>query len=758
MELLLPAGSFQSGIRALENGADALYLGLQQFSARKSAKNFTFEELRRLKNFAAEHQKKIYITCNTLLKEKELPDLYNLLDQAAYVEADSIIVQDIGVLAIVKEEYPNLTIHASTQLAAHNISGIKALEDLGVTRAVLSRELTIDEIGLIRKSCPDMELEVFIHGALCYAYSGLCLASGMLLGRSANRGECGQICRTWFTADIQSSNSESESEHNISRDGYFFSMKDLSLKTRVTALEDVGVTTVKVEGRMKSPEYTAQAAGFYKSLMRKQPADDLSLRTVFSRSTTPGWSGKSGTTQPPVSPDYPGHRGVPLGQILTYHRRDKSVDIQLVNPISLRDGILCLNEKSSGHRTQLPESVKFSVVKMQDLNGNRLVDAKSGMKVRLLVPEPLSENAMLYKISAHDQKLPEINPGSIPLYKHPVNHIFTIFNEHITILGTIPLLGITNELTESIVVDTARTPADLQKIFEKIFSASGESLFTNGSFTVVNKTGRPDEELFLPASQLKSIRRKWYSELNTIWENHLPPIKKKLKKQALTAAIVPLPQRKKIVPEKDSPIPFIINPDQYNPDNLPQIEGIYYIPLSPVLFDDQVYFNKIDLLLEKFLPITPKPAIRIGLNNIGHLPWAQKHPDYEYFMDYYLYCANSSALNLLQSSLELVSSAYYWLEDPDQSVYFNPDTVFPVGAGFSPPLFISRSCFRRDSLGITEGCVNRAFCKVPAVASGKKEICSRYPGPYPLYQTGKNYTVYVKDCITYLFPADKEQH
>ena len=657
----------------------------------------------------------------------------------------------------------NLTIHASTQLAAHNVSGIKALENLGVKRAVLSRELTIEEIGSIRTSCPKMELEVFIHGALCYAFSGLCLASGMLLGRSANRGECGQICRTWFTADIQNTGSE----HNVSRDGYFFSMKDLSLKTRVAALEEVGVTTVKVEGRMKSPEYTAQAARFYRALMEKQPADDINLRTVFSRSTTPGWSGKTGSEKTPISLDYPGHRGVPIGQIIKTHRKENMVDIQLVNTISLRDGILCLKENRAGQQTQLLEPVKFSVSKLHDLNGNRLVDAESGMKVRLSVPEFLPENTMLYKISAHDQKLPEINPGSISLWKHPVNHILYIFNDHITVSGTIPALGITHETTESIIVDTARNPANLQEIFEKIFSASGESLFTNGSMTIVNRTGRPDEELFIPTSHLKSIRRTWYSELNTVWENRVHSDKKKKDDQEQTAvvplaagvprtAVAPLPDRNRIIPAKDNPIPFIINPDQYNPDDLPQVDGIYYIPLCPVLFDDQAYFNKLNSLLEKFLTMTPKPVIRIGLNNIGHLSWAQAHPEFDYFTDYYLYCANSSALGLLQRNLELVSSAYYWLEDADQSITFNSDMVFPVGADFSPPLFISRSCFRRDSLGITEGCINRAFCEPPAENSGKKDLCTRYPGPYSLYQTGKNYTVYVKNCITYLFPDNRK--
>ncbi|NQT61010.1 MAG: U32 family peptidase [Bacteroidetes bacterium] len=755
MELLLPAGSFQSGIRALENGADALYLGLQNFSARKSAKNFTFEELRRLKTFAVDNRKKIYITCNTVLREQELPDLYKLLDQIAYIEADSIIVQDLGVLATVKEEYPNLTIHASTQLAAHNVSGIKMLEDLGVKRAVLSRELTIEEIGFIRKSCPGMELEVFIHGALCYAYSGLCLASGMLLGRSANRGECGQICRTWFTADIQDTSTEAEPEHTASRNGYFFSMKDLSLKTRVTALEEIGVTAAKVEGRMKSPEYTAQAASFYRSLMRNQPAEDSNLRTVFSRSTTPGWSGKRGSKQSPVSPDYPGHRGIPIGQVIKYNRRENSVDIQLVNTISLRDGILSLKDKGHGHRSQLPEPVKFSVTKLHDLNGNRLVDAKSGMKVRLSVPEYLPDNTLLYKISAHDQKLPEVNPGSLSLWKHPVNHIITLFDEHINISGTITGLGITKEITESITIDTARKPANLQEVLEKIFSASGEGLFINGSITVINKTGRPDEELFLPSSQLKSVRRAWYSGLNTVWENRVSSEKKKQDDHTLTAA-APLPDRKYIVPIKDSPVPFIINPDQYSPENLPQVEGIYYIPLNPVLFDDQTYFNKLDSLLEKFSAITPKTAIRIGLNNIGHLFWAQKHPEFEYFADYYLYCANSRTPGLLQSNLKLVSSAYYWLEDKDQTIHFNTGNIFPVGTGFSPPLFISRSCFRRDSLGITKGCINRAFCDADPIEREKNSICTRFPDPYSLYQTGKNYMVYVKNCITYLFPESQE--
>ncbi|MDA3835704.1 MAG: U32 family peptidase, partial [Spirochaetales bacterium] len=200
MELMAPAGSFQSAVQAFEHGADAVYAGLQQFSARNAAVNFSFDELRRVKEYAHRRGKFLYIALNTVILDEELEKVLYALHQLTLLQTDGVIVQDLGLAHIIRKYFPSLPLHSSTQLAVHNESGVRYLQSIGFSRIVLARELTLNEIIKIRKSCPNVELKVFIHGALCYSVSGMCLASGALLGRSANRGLCGQICRTWFTA------------------------------------------------------------------------------------------------------------------------------------------------------------------------------------------------------------------------------------------------------------------------------------------------------------------------------------------------------------------------------------------------------------------------------------------------------------------------------------------------------------------------------------------------------------------------------
>ena len=193
-ELALPAGSLQAALQAFKEGAGAVYLGLQQFSARKGAANFSFEELSRLKQVAKTAGRKIYVTVNTLVTDAELEEMETLLKQIAFLELDGAIVQDLGVARMIRTTFPHtIPLHGSTQLAVHTVSGVKAMQLMGFSRVVLSRELTLSEIEAIRRACPDIELKVFIHGALCYGFSGLCMASHIMAGRSENRGECAQI-------------------------------------------------------------------------------------------------------------------------------------------------------------------------------------------------------------------------------------------------------------------------------------------------------------------------------------------------------------------------------------------------------------------------------------------------------------------------------------------------------------------------------------------------------------------------------------
>ena len=271
IEILAPAGGYDSLVAAVRSGADAVYLGEKSFSARTSAKNFDDDELKKAVAYCHIHGVKVYVTINTLIFDDEFEQLKSAIVSAAEADADALIVQNQGVARLAKKLAPKLPLHASTQMSVHTASGVRALYEMGFKRVVLSREMSKDEI----EKCAEIpiELEVFVHGALCMSVSGQCYFSAMLGSRSGNRGACAQTCRLPFSV-------------GKSKDGYALSLKDNSLINHISELEQIGVTSAKIEGRMKRPEYVSAAVracreqrdfGFVSGETAK------TLRGVFSR-------------------------------------------------------------------------------------------------------------------------------------------------------------------------------------------------------------------------------------------------------------------------------------------------------------------------------------------------------------------------------------------------------------------------------------------------------------------------------------------
>ena len=227
IEILAPAGNFESVISAVRSGADAVYLGLQDFSARKEAKNFSFEELKETTSYCHIRNVKVYVTMNTLIFDRELEDALECVKKACECNIDALIVQDIGFANMVHKACPNLHLHGSTQMSIHTLSGAKLLKEMGFTRVVLSREMSREEIKYIADNV-DIELEVFVHGALCMCVSGQCYFSAMLGGRSGNRGYCAQTCRLPFKVD--------GCDHALS-------LKDNSIIYYLDDMESIGVTS-----------------------------------------------------------------------------------------------------------------------------------------------------------------------------------------------------------------------------------------------------------------------------------------------------------------------------------------------------------------------------------------------------------------------------------------------------------------------------------------------------------------------------------
>ena len=271
-EILAPAGSFESVVAAVRCGADAVYLGAQQFSARASAQNFSLQELCDTVAYCHDRDVKVHLALNTALYDRELFEAAHLVEYAAQVGVDALIVSDLGVLSLAKEICPSLALHASTQLGIASPSGAQAAKELGFARAVLARELSRQEITEITKQ-DIIETEVFVHGALCMSVSGQCYLSSVLGGRSGNRGRCAQPCRLSYSVG------NGKNEHALS-------LKDLSLCSHISEIAALGVDSFKIEGRMKRPEYVAAAVSLVKASLKGCEDNELfSLaRDIFSRS------------------------------------------------------------------------------------------------------------------------------------------------------------------------------------------------------------------------------------------------------------------------------------------------------------------------------------------------------------------------------------------------------------------------------------------------------------------------------------------
>ena len=309
-ELLAPAGNFATARTAFAAGADAVYCGLKDFSARAFADNFSFEELEGLLRVARSDGRRVYVTFNTVLDESAVERAVRTLARLDEIRPDAVIVQDLGVARLCRRHFPNLVLHASTQLVAHNLEGVLALRELGFRRVVLARELSLAEITAISRRC-GVELEVFIHGALCYSVSGLCLFGAMEKGRSGNRGTCPYCCRMPY-ADAAGVKSLP------------FSMRDLRLGADVAKLAEAGVASLKIEGRMKNEVYVASVTRYYRQFLGERGGRDdegrcpkvttEDLETVFSRRTTRLYF-DGAPSGPVIDSSSLGHLGTEIGVV-----------------------------------------------------------------------------------------------------------------------------------------------------------------------------------------------------------------------------------------------------------------------------------------------------------------------------------------------------------------------------------------------------------------------------------------------------------
>jgi putative protease len=523
VELLAPAGGPDAAFAAFHYGADAIYLGLKKFSARAEAENFSLDECAEVTAYAHSLMppRRVFVTINTLIRQDELPELVETLAALTDIGVDAVILQDLGVYHVLRTHFPELELHASTQLSVHNRAGAEALARLGFKRVVLARELTFEEVRDVT-AAGGVETEVFIHGALCYSYSGLCLFSSQTLGRSGNRGKCAYSCRDSF--EVSGAPDALRDGAPVKRDpahGFPFSMKDLALPDHLPALRAAGVSCFKVEGRKKSPLYVATTTDYYRKLLDgrlaggERTAQEADLQTVFSRPWTRLFT-ESHKDKEVADRDTVGHRGAPIGRVESL--RNNRVRFRTARALERHDG-LQIDLPVLGKPYGFPVDHLWLVEAGRRAREREVIEAEAGAVVEVGLPPdhpPLPAGAPVYCSSSqavkrryrHDRPKPGLYR---PRSAVQVEAVLTA--EELGVVGRVaprrpdePAVEVRRALGGPFV--PARDAAGMEAAARAAFEKLGDTRLELASFVWRNADSR-----FVPVSRLNQIRRELAADL-----------------------------------------------------------------------------------------------------------------------------------------------------------------------------------------------------------------------------------------------------
>jgi len=478
-ELLAPVGGEESLIAAIQNGADAIYLSGGSFGARAFAKNFDDEQMIKAIDYAHIRGVSVYVTVNTLIKDEEFNAVLDYIDFLYMNDVDAVILQDLGLANIIRKRYPDLELHASTQMSAHSLDDIKFLSDYGFSRVVVAREMTIEEIKSVKEAV-DVELEVFVHGALCVSYSGQCLMSSMIGGRSGNRGRCAQPCRQRYTI--------------LDETSYSISPKDLNVINEVDELVAAGVNSLKIEGRMKGPEYAATAVKSYRDAIDHK-LNDFDLNRVFNRSFTKGYLYKENI----IASDAPGNRGERIGKVIAYDSNRKKLKIQLEKMLHKGDEIQIRREDSSiGARTDV-----FY------LNDRRVKQFKLEDEIEVDFKYKASKDEIIYRTYDEEAMHMARQTYHKEVRKTPIDMVFLMRLDEV-------ILKVSDDQYEVVLTsDTKPEPAisfplDYERV-KKQLSKLGSTPYTLSKLDVFL-----DEGLSIPMKAINDLRRQCTEALDLL--------------------------------------------------------------------------------------------------------------------------------------------------------------------------------------------------------------------------------------------------
>ncbi len=692
IQLLSPAGDIERAKYAISYGADCIYLGGEKFSARSSATNFSIAELEEITEYASLRNVEVLLAINTLIKENELEELKKYLQDISHIGLHAIIVQDLGVAKIIIDNLPNVKLHASTQLTAHSLEDVHFLQNFGFSRVVLSREVSLDEIKYIKQHC-DIEIEVFCHGANCVSFSGQCLMSSLSGGRSGNRGKCAQPCR--LTYDLI------DPKNNIVKQGYLLSPKDTFSIEEVPELIESGVSTLKIEGRMKNKTYVSSVTNAYRNKIDDYYGNkifDSTLLTEINQVFNRGGSLQQMYLNNYSSPDMmsintPKSSGTYLGDVVSY--KNGVAKIKTFIDLNNADGIEIWTNKNSpnvGTNINKP-SISGDIIDIK-IKGN----ITPGDKVFKSYDKKLDNKYKNYK----DTKKTHVS----------VDVTYTLGSK--AILSTVykdEFIQVEGNVVELV----QNKPTTKDTILEKL-NKTGASTFT---FNFNNVT--VDDDIFVPISEINNLRRSLIEQLEQVNKSKLYnksatidlPTYENKKSDNLTVTV-------EVTTREQLEVALTKNVDKIlmNTEHLNDIKDIDLINNS----------NKPNLFI-KLPRITGKKDINI-LNNIlyvaneydvsgfvvctlGQISTIKKITDKPIYLDYSFNIFNSVAANILleQASGVCLSPELTLQEINSLSVDKNNCEIIGYG---SLPNMITRQC----PVGLyvaDKG--NSSFCKLQGHSS-----------------------------------------
>ena len=590
IELLSPVGDFDCLKAAVQNGANAVYFGSNLFSARAFAKNFDNKELEQAINYTKLRGVKTHLTLNTLIKDEEFEEAFNVAKTAYKFGIDAIIVQDLGLAINLIKSFQNLEVHASTQMTTSNLEGVKRLEQLGFKRVVLSRECSISEIEHICKNS-NIEIEVFTHGALCISYSGQCLFSSMVGGRSGNRGMCAQPCRlpySLFSGD------------KVLDKGYLLSPRDLCSLENLPRLISAGVSSLKIEGRMKSPTYVATVTKIYRKYIdlaykflnneisnyEIDENDKKELMQVFNRGEFSTGHLLDTPNKELIYPQKPNNMGITLGKVLKFNPNKGLITVNLENEVAIGDGISFENE-----------STKYTVSELMNKNKN----IKSGFKGATVTFGRMKGNIKsgdkIFKITDKALSTEALNSYSKEFIKTYLSCNLEIHsNKKISVKVKSAKFNIEVDFEYDYIPDIAKNSPITQ---DRIINQFNKTLNTCFEFSDININLY--DNVFIPTSILNDIRR---TAINLIEEKIINSFKRK--SNSLIAKIES--NSEAIIKHQEKALLLNILNTDYDYSKLKHFDRIY-IPLK--FFSDKNYEHILKVLETKsklyiYMPVVVK--------------------------------------------------------------------------------------------------------------------------------------------------------